>query len=200
MHKTAVILAGGASRRFGSDKLVAPLNRIPLIEHVVCALRPLHDTLLIAGPTAKFAYLGLPVIEDRLPFQGPLHALEGLWNAVTCDKLLLAAGDMPLFDSDMTAMLWEKSKGYDLTWIEGPHGLSPLPGIYSRRSQAAAASLIQSRKFSLKGLTACDLRLRVIPWKEFTACDPAGHSLCNINDELTLAAFEGRINGRKADH
>lgn len=186
MRKTAVILAGGASRRFGSDKLFALFNHIPLIEHVVHALTPLHDDIFISGPVAKFADLGVSVIPDRLSFQGPLHALDGLWNTVTCNEIFLAAGDMPFFTSDMAALLWEESLGHDLTWIEGPFGLSPLPGIYSRRTHAAATSLLACGHYSLKGLVACDLRLKVIPWKVFLPYDLSGRSFQNINYQTDL--------------
>ena len=43
------ILAGGASRRFGSDKAAALLDGLPLIEHVRAALVPQVDALILCG-------------------------------------------------------------------------------------------------------------------------------------------------------
>lgn len=43
------IIAGGKSRRFGSDKTVAELQGKPLIQHVIDELSPQCDTLVICG-------------------------------------------------------------------------------------------------------------------------------------------------------
>lgn len=43
------IIAGGKSRRFGSDKTVAELHGKPLIQHVIDELSPQCDTLVICG-------------------------------------------------------------------------------------------------------------------------------------------------------
>jgi len=45
------IIAGGRSRRFGSDKALAPIDGRPMIEHVVAALLPWVDDLAICGRT-----------------------------------------------------------------------------------------------------------------------------------------------------
>ncbi|MBK7285215.1 MAG: NTP transferase domain-containing protein [Sphingomonadales bacterium] len=41
------IIAGGKSRRFGSDKTVAELRGKPLIQHVIDGLSPQCDDLVI---------------------------------------------------------------------------------------------------------------------------------------------------------
>lgn len=66
------VLAGGQSRRFGSDKAMAELDGRPLIDHAAAALEPHVDTVAICGRT--FApYLALP---DRpAPDLGPLGGL-----------------------------------------------------------------------------------------------------------------------------
>lgn len=45
------VIAGGRSRRFGSDKALAPVDGRPMIEHVAAALRPWVDELAICGRT-----------------------------------------------------------------------------------------------------------------------------------------------------
>lgn len=43
------VIAGGRSRRFGSDKALAPIEGRAMIEHVVAGLRPWVDDLAICG-------------------------------------------------------------------------------------------------------------------------------------------------------
>ena len=64
-----VILAGGQSRRFGTDKAVAQLDGRRLIERVVARARPQTGSLAVSG---RDYGLGLPVIGDTRPSEGPL--------------------------------------------------------------------------------------------------------------------------------
>lgn len=47
MDRTALVLAGGASSRFGQDKGVLDLSGKPLIKHVVDAVSPLVDETIV---------------------------------------------------------------------------------------------------------------------------------------------------------
>jgi molybdopterin-guanine dinucleotide biosynthesis protein A len=68
-----IVLAGGAARRFGSDKALALIDGRPLIEHAIAALAPVVDRIAISGRTYK-DYSGLP---DRPePGLGPLGGLN----------------------------------------------------------------------------------------------------------------------------
>src|SRR5689334_72768 len=64
-----VILAGGQSRRFGRDKAMAQLDGRRLIERVAARAMPQTAALAISG---RDYGLGLPVIPDIMPSEGPL--------------------------------------------------------------------------------------------------------------------------------
>ena len=96
----ALVLAGGQSLRMGVPKAFVRLNGIPLIEHVVERLVPIFSAVYIVGRDMRgLSYLGLPVIEDVGPHQGPLMGLysglvksEAEWCfAVGCDMPFLSA-------------------------------------------------------------------------------------------------------------
>ncbi len=53
MRVLGAVLAGGQSRRFGSDKAQALLHGQPLIDHVIQALQPQVDALIIVGRAWK---------------------------------------------------------------------------------------------------------------------------------------------------
>lgn len=106
-----VVLAGGRSSRFGTDKMLAPLAGRPLIAYAIERLRPQVAALAISanGDPARLAEYGAPVLPDPVPgFQGPLAGVlaglrwaekEGLWGIVT------AAGDTPVFPEDLVISL-----------------------------------------------------------------------------------------------
>lgn len=93
---SAYILAGGKSRRFGSDKARAPVDGKPMILHVADAMRPIAQSItVVAGAADAYADLGLRTIADRHPGRGPLAGLHGAlldaptaWIAVVgCDTI-----------------------------------------------------------------------------------------------------------------
>ena len=70
------ILAGGQSKRFGSDKARALLNSQPLIAHTQSQLVPVASTIIaVADQPDKYADLNLPTIADPTPHLGPLAGL-----------------------------------------------------------------------------------------------------------------------------
>ncbi|MFA5628011.1 MAG: molybdenum cofactor guanylyltransferase MobA [Thiohalomonadaceae bacterium] len=108
---SAVILAGGQSRRMGgADKALSIYNGKPLLAHVIAALRPqVHDIILNSNrPATDYSAFGLPVIADSLPDQpGPLAGLlTALQN--NQNKLLLCVPcDMPCLPDDLVARMHE---------------------------------------------------------------------------------------------
>jgi CTP:molybdopterin cytidylyltransferase MocA len=51
----AIVLAAGAGSRFGGGKLLAKLNDVPLVEHVLVALEasPVDETVVVVGADAE---------------------------------------------------------------------------------------------------------------------------------------------------
>jgi len=68
-----VILAGGASRRYGHDKALATLGGTALLQWVITRVQPQVGRLAISG-TARSGF-SLPVIADTVKDAGPLSAL-----------------------------------------------------------------------------------------------------------------------------
>ncbi len=102
------VIAGGQSRRFGSDKAVAIIDGLPLIDHVVMGLYRYCGAIVIAGRDWR----DFDVVADGdFPGQGPLAGLlaaleeagqRGLTAVMTapCDVLpvpnmSVLAGDAP---------------------------------------------------------------------------------------------------------
>ena len=95
------MLAGGGSRRFGSDKAVALWNGRTLIDHVMDRLGKQVDHLIIVGRDG-----GIP---DRpAPDMGPLGGLCAALAYAAAhgfDTVLTAACDMPVLPDDLAALL-----------------------------------------------------------------------------------------------
>jgi molybdopterin-guanine dinucleotide biosynthesis protein A len=105
-----VVLAGGASRRFGSDKLDAQLAGRPLLEHVVAgigAATPAGADLIVVGPERP---LPMPAVfvRENPPGGGPAAALvTGLEAALRTEaaRIVVAPGDSPAAGAGAATLL-----------------------------------------------------------------------------------------------
>lgn len=105
MKLLGAILAGGQSRRFGSDKADALLDGRKLIDHVAEALQRDCDALVVCGRT----HPSIPGIEDRpQPGLGPLGGLCAALmhgRAAGFDAVLCAPCDAPDLPADLFVQL-----------------------------------------------------------------------------------------------
>lgn len=106
---TAVILAGGrATRMGGEDKGLVELAGRPMIAHVLDAVRPQVDAVIINANRSheRYAAFGAPVVADEAEgFQGPLAGMaSGLARCETPLAVTLPC-DGPLVPTDLVARL-----------------------------------------------------------------------------------------------
>jgi molybdopterin-guanine dinucleotide biosynthesis protein A len=91
------ILAGGRSRRFGSDKARSPVDGVPLILRIADSVGPVAESVtVVAREPAAYADLGLRTIGDVIKGKGPLgglltaiddHGDDGWIFVTACDWL-----------------------------------------------------------------------------------------------------------------
>ena len=99
------ILAGGKSRRFGSDKAVALVDGRPLLDHVAAALGAQSDALIVCGRD----WAGMTGVSDRpAPDQGPLGGLCAALHHARAhgfDTVLTAGCDILPLPANLPALL-----------------------------------------------------------------------------------------------
>ncbi|WP_248897879.1 molybdenum cofactor guanylyltransferase [Haloplanus halobius] len=138
-ERTAVVLAGGRSTRFGDeDKAVADLAGTPMIRRVVDRIAPAVDGVVIncrpaqrAAITDALDGVSLPVAfaEDDYPDEGPMAGMATGLRAVETEYAFVVACDMPFVDSDFVDYLFERAAGHDAAvprpdqWFETTHAV-----------------------------------------------------------------------------
>jgi molybdopterin-guanine dinucleotide biosynthesis protein A len=105
-----MVLCAGTSRRFGTDKMLAPLLGRPLVSHVIENLRKQVDIMALNAPgEAGYTAFGLPVLQDVIsgklgPLAGILTAME--WaQALGAERVLTCAGDTPFLPQNWAQCL-----------------------------------------------------------------------------------------------
>lgn len=131
---TAIVLAGGRSRRMGTDKSMLPVDGRPMIEHICRQLRGTFTRVLIsANDTAKFSFLGLDVVADRVPDQGPLMAVASALDASQSDLNLIVSCDVPRIKLAVVRRMLAEADGADLVVpITSDGKEQPLFAVYRK--------------------------------------------------------------------
>jgi molybdenum cofactor cytidylyltransferase len=97
-----VLLAGGRASRFGSDKLAATLNGMPLLGRTmeIYAALPLRRGVVVLGPSApplpRPAFPELRLERADLPQSASLAAGVAALDSTDLRAILVALADMPL--------------------------------------------------------------------------------------------------------
>ena len=152
------ILAGGKSRRFGSDKASALLDGKPLILHVADALRPFASSITVVADVAgKYDDMGLRTISDAEPGLGPLGGLRAALNDCHEPWLLLAPCDFAGIRAQWIGALMDRVDRRVNAVVFKGDVWQPLPGLYGRSIVADVHDQLEGSDHSLHSLLiACD--------------------------------------------
>ncbi len=186
------ILAGGMSRRLGRDKASLLLKGKPLACWVAEALAPLvSESWLVTNQVLAHLELGLPLVTDLRPRQGPLGGLETALFYACTPLALVAAADAPFLSPRLLAALAARAaKGVRTAVVCRTHaGLQPFPGIYAVKLLNRLTAFLnddgrQARRFLEQ------IRPQVLSPEEVARLDPEGLSFLNLNtpEDFTAAA------------
>jgi molybdopterin-guanine dinucleotide biosynthesis protein A len=187
-HITGAILAGGASRRLGRDKALTPLAGKALALRVADALAPLVSSCwLITNQPLAHAALGLPLVTDLWPFQGPVGGLiTALFQART-PWILAAAVDNPFPAPELLARLALLSAETSRPALvcRSPRGLEPFPGLYAVRLLPRLTDFLRQDRRPTRFLEVC--RPLVLSEEEVGRLDPEGCTFFNLNTAAEVA-------------
>ncbi|MDZ7659376.1 molybdenum cofactor guanylyltransferase [Fodinibius sp.] len=93
---TVIILAGGQSRRMGSDKGLVRLNDKPMVQHVIEKAQSISNQIMIITNQSGYQKFGVPTYSDLIQDKGPLGGIyTGLHYSQTENNLVLSC-DIPL--------------------------------------------------------------------------------------------------------
>lgn len=103
---TGLILAGGQSRRYGSDKALAVAGGVPFVRLAYDALAAHAGAVLVAtGPTARAYPVPARAVLDGVADGGPLAGLCAGLGAARTPWLLAVAVDLPALTAGALAPL-----------------------------------------------------------------------------------------------
>lgn len=187
------ILAGGAGRRLGSrQKALITIDGVTVLERQLAALRPhVGRVFVVANDPAPFAPLGLEVVADAVPGQGPLQGLLAACEHADADAVLVLACDLPFVADAVLEHLVARAPGADVVLPIVAGRPEPLVARYARRVAAPIRAALAAGERRATAFHAA-VQVERVSEAELRALDPELRSFINVNTPEVLAALNGR--------
>ncbi len=202
LKNSAVILAGGFSRRLGQDKGLIDLAGKPLILHVVDRVSKVVDeTVVVVGSRVQKEKLEslsghkANVVADKHEAQSPLvGALTGFESAKGEYSLLLPC-DTPFVSSQIAQFLLDTCVNKDAVIPRWPSGyIEPLQAAYQTKlALTAAKEALEQGKLDLRSMITRLRRVRYISTVVLRQMDPKLLTFFNINTLGNLKRAESLL-------
>jgi molybdenum cofactor guanylyltransferase len=153
MKAGAIILSGGKSSRMGTNKALLKINEKTNIERIADTLKvSFNDIILVTNQPEDYQFLGLKMVQDFYPGQGPLAGVHAGLFASAFEKNFVVACDMPFVSVGLAEVLIQNSGDYDAV-VPVINGVQhPLFSVFHKRVNGAVAHSIETGRLRMKHL------------------------------------------------
>ncbi len=208
---SAVVLAGGDSRRMGTDKAFLEMpGGGTIIETILSKLARLsEEIILVTKRTQRYEPLGVKLVADIYPGKGSLGGIYTGLRAMSHSHGLVVACDMPFLKLPLLRYMLVMAPEYDVVvpravpwgglkgFKEGEetakeHLLQPLHAVYSKVCLEPMRDLLESGDLRIISFYP-RVRVRYVEEGEIDIFDPEHLSFFNINTPADLRRAEGLL-------
>lgn len=152
MSISAVLLAGGKSRRMGEDKATIRFRNAPLWQIQLEILRKLQprEVFISAQTDPPWRPAEVEFVPDAQPSRGPLSGIAAALSRATADHLLALAIDMPFMtESYLRGLCQRLVPGRGVVPMVGNRA-EPVAAIYPREAYGDVNGALSGSDFSLQ--------------------------------------------------
>ena len=187
------VMAGGASRRFGFDKARAELNGETMLARMRALLKDATKCVSVVAGSGRYAGLGVRVVEDRWPGEGPLGGIiTALMDAHAQNHrdtwCLIVGCDMPFLTGEWLTYLRDRAFASSAAVVtpQSANGLEPLCSCWRT---GATGALQYAFEDGIRKVTEAMKRvsMEVVGEKDWARFDKNGRLFWNMN---TPAEYE----------
>ncbi len=190
----AIILAGGKSSRFGSNKAMYKLDQKPMLENIIEKLEPFFNKIYIIG-NEKQELKGIKgkieYLTDKIPDKGPLGGLYTGLSKTDSQFNYLQACDMPFICEDYLNFMQcyvDKDSKYEAYIPEKGGYLEPFVGIYNKNIKEEILKLIKKDQLNFDYLFN-KINIKKIPEEEIEKVADTKRIFFNINRKEDLVKY-----------
>ena len=195
---SAIILAGGLSRRLGQDKRRLRLwgpDQPALLEHTVQVVAQLCEEVVVVLNDPE-AWAGLParLAPDVYPDGGALGGIYAGLLAAQHGYALTVAADMPFLNPDLLGAMLMRPRDYDALvpralrpgTARNALDVEPLHAIYAKACLEPMRATLESGRRQIAAFFP-QVRVAYLEPEEIQRYDPSGRSFLNVNTPEQMA-------------
>jgi len=187
---TAIVMAGGDSRRMGTDKANVTLGAKTLLQSVIATMQQVFPRVIVSVRQPR-AGIDLPQVCDEQPDGGPLAGLVASLGQITTPWAFMVACDMPFVVPEVVELL-AKYRLQHQAVVPIVHGHpQPLAAFYAANCLAPLRASLAAQQKSLRGVLKL-LDVRYVDEAEMLAADPHLRSFFDLD---TPQDVEAAMNG-----
>ena len=184
MKVSGVILAGGKSRRMGTNKAMLGLGQNTMLELVVKGMRQVaEEIIIVSSDPDPYLHLGLPVVQDILGGCGPLGGLHSGLHHAKNNFSFVAGCDMPFFSAPLARHMVSQSPGYDVVVPRQGEYLEPLFAIYGKGCLPFIEAKLNEGRFKIMGFFSL-VRVKYVEGEDISSLAEPKRIFFNVNTPL----------------
>lgn len=146
------VLAGGKSKRMGTDKAFLVFREKPMLKHMLDFLTPFCNEVFISGNNPEFDSFNVKIVSDQFANCGPLGGLYTALRYSDTDWNLIAGVDTPLLENELIHLLFSNLGNADCVVPTHQSGTEPLVAFYHRNCLPIIEESIIAGDFKLNNL------------------------------------------------
>jgi len=188
------VLAGGKSRRMGTDKAMLDLDGRPLIIHAIEGFSCFPEVLVSASDAEGYAFTGVRTVPDERPGLGPLVGFFSALRASDADYVCFRPVDVPFVPAELHSTLAGECIGKDAAVPTYKGLLEPLLVCLSKTALPALENLLDSGELKASLLfSMLDTAFVPLDTPDMRSSlgDPSAY-LVNVNDPDSFAKLGKR--------
>ena len=160
----AYVSPGGKSSRMGTEKGLIIYKNKPFVEHIIEAMSPLVDNIIILSNNKAYESFGFKCYEDIIKNTGPLAGIyTGLRYSKT-DNNLIVSCDIPLIKTAvLQKLIDQKNDTSEVIQLQSQGKNMPLIALYKKSCEVIfMEELYQNQKKVQKALKKCNVKTVII--------------------------------------
>lgn len=192
-HISAILLAGGKSRRMGQDKRNLLISGKSLFNHALHVLESVFSEIIIVVATISSVVHKMEhrVVTDLIPDKG---SAGGLYTGLTYSsnpQVFAVACDMPFLNPAVIKKVCSLSYSTDVTMVKLSNGLHPMHSVYSKQCLPVLRRMINADQLRIQDLLLQkDLKTKILGQEVVQEIDPQFKSFLNVNTPADLEVAE----------
>ena len=147
---TGVVLAGGKSSRFGSNKALCKYDDSTFVALSVKLLSQYTQEVVIAGHYSEYETLGVKILKDKYKSIGPLGGIYTALEYAKTDWALIVTCDMPLITNEIIMYMLASGKGENIISWKYRDRAMVFPLLISKTKLLDIEEAIQNKKYRMK--------------------------------------------------